>query len=176
MRTLGIDPGSLRTGYGVVEDKRGGGLCHVDNGIVAPEPEWEMPKRLSYIASHLRELIREFRPDAVSIETLFYAKNVQSALKLAQARGVAMLMAAEVPLPVFEYTAGQIKQATVGHGRAEKHQVAEMVRMILGLPEVAAEDASDALAAAICHSQFANQPALLRDTLSLMKRGSGPRR
>lgn len=170
MRTLGIDPGSLKTGYGVVEPKRGGGLQHIDNGIVMPEADWELPRRLSYIAARLRELIREFKPEAVAIETLFYAKNVQSALKLAHARGVAVLMAAEVPLPVFEYTAGQIKQATVGHGRAEKHQVAEMVRLILGLPEVAAEDASDALAAAICHQQFANQPAVLRDTLALMKR------
>lgn len=170
MRTLGIDPGSRHTGYGVVEVRRGGGIAHIDNGVLSPAANCELPERLAYIASHLRLLIREFKPQAVAIETLFFAKNVQSAMKLAHARGVAMLMAAEVPLPVFEYTAGQIKQATVGHGRAEKHQVAEMVKMILGLPEVAAEDASDALAAAICHQQFAGQPALLRDALLLMKR------
>lgn len=170
MRTFGIDPGSIKTGYGIVEARRGGGLHHVDNGIVMPDQGVELPQRLVYIADRLRLLMREFRPDAVSIESLFYSKNVQSAMKLAHARGVAMLVAAELSLPIFEYTAGQIKQASVGHGRAEKHQVAEMVKMILGLPEVAAEDASDALAAAICHQQFAGQPALLRDTLSMMKR------
>lgn len=161
MRTLGIDPGSVRTGYGVVEEKRGGGLLHVDNGIVATDTTLPFSDRLHQIGAHLRLLVREFRPESVSIETLFFAKNVESALKLAHARGVAMMVAAEAGLPVFEYTAGQIKQATVGHGRAEKHQVQAMIRILLGLPEVAQEDASDALAAAICHLQYRCAPALL---------------
>ncbi len=162
MRALGIDPGSVRTGYGVVEERRGGGLIHIDSGIVAPDTDWAFADRLHAIGAQLRLLVREFRPDAVSIETLFYAKNVQSAMKLAHARGVAMAACAEAGLPVFEYTAGQIKQATVGHGHADKHQVQQMVRMILGLPEIAQEDASDALAAAICHQQFASVPLALQ--------------
>jgi crossover junction endodeoxyribonuclease RuvC len=129
---------------------------------VAPDEKWAFAERLAAIGDGLRRLIRELRPEAVAIETLFYAKNAQSAMKLAHARGVAMMVAAEAGLAVFEYTAGQIKQATVGHGRAEKHQVAEMVRAILGLPEVAQEDASDALAAAICHLQFRAMPQLLQ--------------
>lgn len=160
MRALGIDPGSIKTGYGFVEERRGGGFIHIDNGIVMPDAT-EFAERLCLIGSGLRRLIADYKPDVVAIETLFYAKNVQSAMKLAHARGVAMAVAADAKLPVFEYTAGQIKQATVGHGRAEKHQVAEMVRVILGLPEVAQEDASDALAAAICHLQFQKMPALL---------------
>ncbi len=161
MRTLGIDPGSIKTGYGIIEERRGGGLLHVDNGIVAHAEAAELPERLVAIGLGLRAVIREYRPEVVAIEALFYAKNVQSALKLAHARGVAMFVAHEAGLRVFEYTAGQIKQATVGHGRAEKHQVQEMVRVILGLPEVAQEDASDALAAAICHAQFRGMPELL---------------
>lgn len=162
MRTLGIDPGSVKTGYGVVDERRGGGFVHVDCGIVMPDEGRKFAERLADIGDGLRKLIREFRPDAVSIETMFYAKNAQSAMKLAHARGVAMMVAAEAGLPVFEYTAGQIKQATVGHGRAEKTQVQEMVRVILGLREVAQEDASDALAAAICHLQFKSIPLVLR--------------
>lgn len=162
MRVLGIDPGSLKTGYGFIEQRRGGGILHVDNGIVGADDDVEFSLRLCAIARGLRQLIAEYRPEAVSIETLFYAKNVQSALKLAHARGVAMVVAAEAGLPVFEYTAGQIKQATVGHGRAEKHQVQQMVKLLLGLPEVAQEDASDALAAAICHMQYQSVPAVLR--------------
>ncbi len=162
MRTLGIDPGSVKTGYGVVEDRRGGGFIHIDCGIVSPDVKWAFADRLHGIGDGLRRLIKEFRPEAVSIETLFFAKNVQSAMKLAHARGVAMMVAAEAGLPVFEYTAGQIKQAVVGHGRAEKNQVQQMVRVILGLPEIAQEDASDALAAAICHVQFRNMPQVLQ--------------
>lgn len=160
MRTLGIDPGTVRTGYGVVEERRGGGLTHIDNGIIAPDTKWQFADRLHEIGAQLRLLIREFKPQALSIESIFYAKNVQSAFKLAHARGVAMFVGAECGLAVFEYTAGQIKQATVGNGRADKLQVQMMVRMILGLPEVAQEDASDALAAAICHQQYASSPAL----------------
>jgi crossover junction endodeoxyribonuclease RuvC len=162
VRTLGIDPGSLKTGYGIIEERRGGGFLHIDNGIVAFESSRDLGARLVVIGEGLRRVIQEYRPEAVSIEALFYAKNVQSAMKLAHARGVAMFVAAEAGLPVFEYTAGQIKQATVGHGRAEKHQVQEMVRVILGLPEIAQEDASDALAAAICHAQFRSMPAMLQ--------------
>jgi crossover junction endodeoxyribonuclease RuvC len=146
----------------VVDERRGGGFVHIDCGIVMPDVKWAFSDRLHAIGDGLRRLIRDLKPEAVSIETLFYAKNAQSAMKLAHARGVAMMVAAEAGLPVFEYTAGQIKQATVGHGRAEKTQVQEMVRVILGLAEVAQEDASDALAAAICHLQYRSVPAILQ--------------
>jgi len=162
IRTLGIDPGTRLTGYGIVEQLgRASRLLHIDNGVIIPQDTFSFADKLYYIGDKIRALITEFKPHVCSIERLFYAKNVQSALKLSHARGVAMMMAAQHGLPVFEYTALQIKQASVGHGHADKIQVQEMVRMILGLKEVAQEDASDALAAAICHLQYAHSPVAL---------------
>jgi crossover junction endodeoxyribonuclease RuvC len=108
--------------------------------------------RLFEIHSRLAELLVEYRPDAVAIESIFYAANVRSALKLGHARGVAMLAAAQARLPVVEYTPSEIKRAVVGYGRAEKHQVQHMVKLLLALPSVPTpHDAADALAVALCH-------------------------
>jgi len=151
MRVLGIDPGSRITGYGII-DKEGNRLIHVDNGAIFTDSHKDFPMRLQRIYRGLTEVIERFRPDAVAVENIFFATNVQSALKLGQARGAAIVAGVNAGLPVFEYTALQVKQAVVGHGRADKQQVQKMLKVLLNLPEVAQEDASDALATAVCHA------------------------
>lgn len=150
MRIFGIDPGSERTGYGCVETD---GCRHhlVACGAIAA-PADAFPQRLARIHRELAALISTYRPDCVAIENLFHANNVRSALKLGHARGVAMLAAVEAGCPVVEYTPAEIKRAVVGYGRAEKHQVGQMVKLLLGLAAAPSpHDAADALAVAICH-------------------------
>ena len=151
MRIFGIDPGSDRTGYGCVETD--GSRHHVVvSGAICTPGLASFPQKLLEIHTGLTSLLGECRPDCVAIENLFHAVNARSALKLGHARGVAMLAAVEAGLPVVEYTPAEIKKAVVGYGRAEKHQVQEMVKLILGLAMVPApHDAADALAVAICH-------------------------
>jgi crossover junction endodeoxyribonuclease RuvC len=162
MRVLGIDCGTEYTGYGVVESlpeerhsgNRGGEermIC-VTCGAIRVSPREPMPTRLSRISRGLQELMAVHHPDCVAIEDVFYAVNVKSALKLGQVRGVAMLAAASAGLEVSEYAPLSIKSAVVGYGKAEKHQVQQMVARLLrldGIPEPS--DAADALAIAICH-------------------------
>ena len=151
MRVFGIDPGSERTGYGCIETDGRRHRIVVCGAITAPAAA-TFSQRLLRIHQGLVELLTECRPDSVAIENIFYATNVRSALKLGHARGVAMLAAVEAGLLVAEYTPAEIKRAVVGHGRAEKHQVQHMVKLILELPEVPSpHDAADALAVAICH-------------------------
>ena len=157
MRILGIDPGSHRTGWGVIT-AAGTRLAHVAAGPRAGGGG-PLPERLFAIATGLEEVLRAHSPEAMAVETIFHARNAQSALRLGHARGVALLCAARVGVPVFEYTAGQIKQATTGRGRADKAQVQQLVRIILGCTEELGLDASDALAAAICHAQLMTSPA-----------------
>ncbi|OFW28609.1 MAG: crossover junction endodeoxyribonuclease RuvC [Acidobacteria bacterium RIFCSPLOWO2_02_FULL_65_29] len=155
MKIFGIDPGSDRTGYGCVETD---GSRHriVLSGAIATPALATFPEKLLRIHARLSVLIAECRPDCVAIENLFHAVNVRSALKLGHARGVAMLAAVEAGLPIVEYTPAEIKRAVVGYGRAEKHQVQQMVKLILGLPEPPSpHDAADALAVAICHAHSA---------------------
>jgi len=152
MRVLGIDCGTEYTGYGVVElldDER---LVCIVCGAIKVSPRDPMPMRLSRISIGLQKLICEHRPDRVAIEDVFYAVNVKSALKLGQVRGVAMLAAATAGLEVAEYSPLSIKSAVVGYGKAEKHQVQQMVTRLLNLDRVPeSPDAADALAIAICH-------------------------
>lgn len=150
MRVLGIDPGSRITGYGIV-DQQGNKLVHVDNGAIFTDSAADFPGRLKKIFDGLSEVIVIYQPDQVAVENIFFASNAQSALKLGQARGAAIVAAVHAGLPVAEYTALQVKQAVVGQGRAEKGQVQKMLKALLGLPEIAQADASDALAVAICH-------------------------
>ena len=165
MRIFGIDPGSERTGYGCVETDLSRHTIVTCGAITTPALA-PFPDKLLEIHARLACLLDECRPDAVAIENLFYAVNVRSALKLGHARGVAMLAAVEAAVPVFEYTPAEIKRAVVGYGRAEKPQVQQMVKLLLGLPSVPSpHDAADALAVAICHvhaSAFA-APPLRRD-------------
>jgi crossover junction endodeoxyribonuclease RuvC len=151
VRIFGIDPGSARTGYGCVETD--GSRHHiVICGAIQTPALGTFPEKLRVIHTELARLIGDCRPDGVAIENLFHAANVRSALKLGHARGVAMLAAVEAGVPVFEYTPAEIKRAVVGYGRAEKQQVQQMVKLILGLSAVPSpHDAADALAVAICH-------------------------
>jgi len=151
MRILGIDPGTRVTGYGLLE-KRGNRLIHLDNGAISTRSGEELPLRLKTIHDGLARIIAEYAPEALAIEQIFVARNVLSALKLGHARGAALLAGVNAGLPVYEYTAMQVKSAVVGYGRAAKPQVQQMVRALMGLPEIAQEDASDALAVAICHA------------------------
>jgi len=155
---LGIDPGSRITGYGIIEEARGE-LRAVDCGVVRPDVGAPASERCLTIRNALAELIGRFRPDVVAVESLFFCRNASSAIKLAQVRGVVLLAAAEAGLAVYEYAPRRVKQAVVGRGGAAKEQVAEMVKVLLGLreaPEPA--DAADALAVAICHAQTAVSP------------------
>ncbi len=150
MRVLGIDPGSLSTGYGVVL-KSGGSLTHLCHGVVRPDPGSTLPERLLAISEGIKGVIEEFRPDVAAIETIFFGKNVKSAITLGHARGASMLSAASFGLEVFEYDPRTIKLAVTGYGNATKDQVQRMVKALLKTPEIAGPDAADALATAICH-------------------------
>jgi crossover junction endodeoxyribonuclease RuvC len=152
MRVLGIDCGAERTGYGVIaSDGREHRL--VAAGVIRTRTDSPFQERLLEIARGLREVIREHQPEAVAVEQVFHAANTKTALKLAHVRGVALLAAAEAGLELGEYSPLEIKSSVVGYGRAEKSQVQRMVGSLLGLEQpLASEDASDALAAAICHA------------------------
>lgn len=155
MRILGIDPGSRATGYGLIE-KEGNRLIHIDNGVIRPPANAELPERLLSIFSDLNAIINEYTPQYSAIEQVFMSKNAQSALKLGQARGAALLAMAGAGLEIGEYSPMQVKSSVVGYGRAAKSQVQQMVKALLNLPEIAQEDASDALAVAICHAHSIN--------------------
>ncbi len=151
MRIFGIDPGSDRTGYGCV-DSDGSRHRLVVCGAIATRSCATFPDKLLVIHRELAALIANHRPAVVAVENLFHAANVRSALKLGHVRGVAVLAAVEQGVPVVEYTPAEVKRAIVGYGRAEKQQVQEMVRLLLGLRAVPEpNDAADALAVAICH-------------------------
>jgi crossover junction endodeoxyribonuclease RuvC len=155
MRILGIDCGTERTGYGVIESD---GRTHrlIDSGVIRTRTAEPLAERLHVISKALREVIRSHSPEVAAVEEVFHAVNVKTALRLAHVRGVALLSAAEAGLPCAEYSALEIKTSVVGYGRAEKRQVQLMVASVLGLVEPpASEDASDALAVAICHATSA---------------------
>lgn len=151
MRILGIDPGTRITGYGLI-DKVGNRLIHVDNGAIITRSGDDLADRLKIIYDGLCRVIAAYRPEIVAVEQIFLSNNALSALKLGHARGTALLAGVNHALPVYEYSALQVKSAVVGYGKAEKVQVQQMVRTLLCLPEIAQEDASDALAVAICHA------------------------
>ncbi len=158
MRILGIDPGLRLTGFGLIE-KTGQKLSYVTSGVIK-SGEGELPARLGVLFSGLTELIEAHRPDICAVEIVFVNVNPQSTLLLGQARGAAVCAAVSSKLPVAEYTALQIKQSVVGHGKAAKEQVQEMVKRLLNLPSAPQADAADALACAICHAHGGNLGAL----------------
>jgi crossover junction endodeoxyribonuclease RuvC len=152
MRILGIDCGSRVTGYGVI-DTDGADCILVRCGAIKSKPSDALAIRLRCIYNGIAEVIRDVQPEEAAFENLFYATNVQSALKLGHVRGVSMFAAAEANLPVFEYSPLEVKGAVTGYGRAEKSQVQQMVRALLKLKSLPEPyDASDALAVAICHA------------------------
>jgi len=146
---LGIDPGSRLTGYGVVR-QYGSKFEYIASGCIRMTTG-EMPDRLAQIFDGVREIIRQTQPDVFAIEQVFMARNPDSALKLGQARGAAIVAAKFAGLPVFEYSARQVKQSVVGTGAAAKEQVQHMVKTLLKLPASPQADAADALAVALCH-------------------------
>jgi crossover junction endodeoxyribonuclease RuvC len=149
-RVLGVDPGMSATGFGVVEVESNGAIRYCGSGVIRPQSRELFPQRLWKIFCDLRRQIETFRPHLMGVERPFYGKNVQSAMMLGQARGVAVLAGAEAGLKVQEYSPLEVKQAVVGYGRAAKEQVQAMVQALLKTPTKMAADAADALAVAIC--------------------------
>src|SRR5215211_3282960 len=155
MRVLGIDPGSQTTGWGVVEGD-GRRYSLVAYGVVRAPSSLKFPTRLLRMCEGLEEVIASYRPDACALEDAFLATNVKVSMKLGQVRGVVMLVAERAALEIYEYSPRLIKQTVVGYGNAEKHQVQEMVRLLLSLKSTPSpHDAADALAVAICHFHHA---------------------
>jgi crossover junction endodeoxyribonuclease RuvC len=160
MRVLGIDPGTATTGYGVVEEVNGD-LKPLVFGVIRTPADQPLPVRLQLIYQALKELAAEWVPTAAAVEELFFSRNVRTAMSVGQARGVTLLALADIGLDVAEYTPLAIKQAVTGYGNADKAQVQEMVRLLLGLAEAPRpDDAADALAVAICHLHSARLAAL----------------
>ena len=158
IRLLGIDPGSINTGYGIV-DSEGNHAKHVASGVIKVQGE-TLADKLKVINQQLTDIILEHNPAEVAIEKVFMHKNADSALKLGQARGAAITACAMQSLPVFEYTANQVKQSTVGKGHAAKQQVQHMIKVLLCLQEEPKTDEADALAIALCHAH--SREGLLR--------------
>ena len=149
---LGIDPGTATTGYGLVRDREDGSLESIGYGIIQTPPGIEAHKRLSMLFSQLNGLLLLHRPDSCAVEKLFFQSNVKTAIAVGQARGVVLLAISEAGLDMSEYTPNEVKQAVTGYGSAGKKQVQEMVRVLLGLPDIPRpDDAADALAIAITH-------------------------
>ncbi len=151
MLTLGIDPGTATTGFGLIKEKKDR-LAFVDHGIISTSKKDSSQDRLRKIYSELKNILIEFKPDAVAIERLFFGKNSKTAIAVGQARGIALLTAAELKIPIAEYTPLQVKMAITGYGKADKKQVQQMVKTLLRLDFIPKpDDAADALAIAITH-------------------------
>lgn len=162
MIILGVDPGTAITGYGVIASD-GQELELIGFGAITTPPDWALPRRLEHIYRELSGLISKYQPTDAVVEKLFFSKNVRTALSVGQARGVALLVAAQHKLEIHEYTPLEVKQAVVGYGRAEKMQIQQMVRMLLRLDSIPQpDDAADALAMAICHAHSARLSKLIR--------------
>ncbi len=161
MLVLGVDPGSRVTGYGLVEKTNHDVSC-VDAGLIRSSGKIPFYQRIYTIFESMVDIMGRFHPREMAIEDLFYAKNIQSSLKLGHARGAVLIAAVQCNVPIFEYTPLEIKKSVVGYGRADKEQVRSMVQVILGLRQEVPLDASDALAAAICHINWSRFEAVTR--------------
>jgi len=152
MTILGIDPGTAIIGYGLIEkEEKGQKLKAIKYGCIKTSSDFATAERLKVLNKELDSLIKKYRPNIVAVEDIFFFKNLKTAIKVSQARGVILLTIANMNLPIAEYTPLQIKQAVACYGRAEKNQVQQMVRHLLGLKEIPKpDDAADALAVAIC--------------------------
>ena len=155
IRILGIDPGTLRCGYGVVEVSEVRAIAkprYIECGVIELNGKLSLSERLRLLATDLREVLAELRPDEVSLEAAFHGVNAQSALRLGHARGVIMLLVAEAGLPLGEYPPATVKRAVAGHGRAGKQEVQRVVTWLCALQRAPRPDAADALAIALCHA------------------------
>ena len=156
MIILGVDPGYATIGYGVIE-KDNRGLCALDYGVIKTPPDEMIAVRLAMIDEAMSAIMAKYKPECVSVEELFFNTNITTGIKVAHARGVILLNAVKTCGKLYEYTPLQIKQALTGNGRADKHQMQYMVKMILHLADIPKpDDAADALAAAICHANMAS--------------------
>lgn len=150
MIILGIDPGTARTGYGIIE-KKGNSLRAVKYGLIETSKDLPPPERLGNVHDGVVSLIRKFRPDAMAVEKLFFNRNAKTVMSISESRGVILLAAVKCGIDIFEYTPLQIKMALTGYGMAEKGQVERMTRALLGLKEIPKpDDIADALAIAVC--------------------------
>lgn len=163
MLVLGIDPGTAITGYGLVrEDEEG--LALVGCGVITTPSDQPLPARLQIIYQGLSQVVREHELDAVSVEELFFSRNVRTALSVGHARGVTLLALADAGVPIFEYKPLEVKKAIAGYGGADKHQIQEMVRLLLNLDQAPQpDDAADAVAVAVCHIHSARMTALIAE-------------
>lgn len=174
MRILGIDPGLRTTGFGVI-DATGHTLSYVASGTISTlhMAQGELPTRLKVLFEGVREVIQRYEPEQSSVEIVFVNVNPQSTLLLGQARGACVTALVTTGLPVAEYTALQMKQAVVGHGRAQKSQVQEMVKRLLNLPGLPGPDAADALGMAITHAHAGQALAQIAKATTLSPKSSG---
>ena len=152
MLVIGIDPGTATTGYGLVREDDRGDLITVDYGVISTPANLAIQERLLMLYNQLNDILQHHKPESGAVEKLFFSRNVRTAISVGQGRGVALLAMGAAGLEIGEYTPLEVKQAVVGYGGAEKHQVQEMVRAILNLEDLPQpDDAADALAVAICH-------------------------
>ncbi len=166
MITLGIDPGTAITGFGIIKEEQNGDLIVLGFGVIRTTADNSQAERLAQLYEKIKTLILLHQPDMGAVEKLFFERNVRTALNVGQARGVALLAMAQAKLQIGEYTPLEIKQAVAGYGGADKGQVQQMVRTILGLDTVPhPDDAADALAVAICHIHSAKMRSLLADNM-----------
>ena len=161
-RILGIDPGTLRLGYGIIDRVGTSKLAYVECGVISAPSRQPRNQRLLTIGRGLRELLNELGPDEVAMEQAFYGKNVQATLALGEARGVALFIAGDCGMSVVGYAPARVKRTVVGHGRASKSQVGYLVRAILAMRRAPEADAADALAIAICHARHSGCAAWRR--------------
>ncbi|MFZ7112892.1 MAG: crossover junction endodeoxyribonuclease RuvC [Desulfatiglandales bacterium] len=150
MLVIGVDPGSMATGYGLIEKKSARMAC-IHSGAVTSSSKIPFHQRIHHIFLEMVEIMTRYRPQELAIEDVFFAKNVKSALKIGHARGAVLIAAVQCSVKIFEYTPLEIKKSVVGYGRATKEQVRSMVQVILNVQKPVSYDTSDALAAAICH-------------------------
>lgn len=162
MRILGIDPGIAIVGFGVV-DKNGNRYSTVEYGAITTPAHTPLENRLKTVYDEMTLLFANFRPDAMSVEELFFNSNAKTAIAVGQARGVIILSAVENGVPIYEYTPLQVKQALTGYGRASKMQIQQMMRTMLGLSEIPKpDDVADALAIAVCHGNSVRYNDILK--------------
>ena len=156
MIILGIDPGYATIGYGVVEKQKNDNTVAVDFGVVLTPKEEGLPVRLAMLEEGINKILSKYKPDEIAVEELFFNQNITTGIQVAQARGVILLAAEKLGVPIFEYTPMQVKQAVTGYGGADKRQVLLMTQRLLNMKEIPRpDDAADALAIAICHARSA---------------------
>jgi crossover junction endodeoxyribonuclease RuvC len=174
MRVVGIDPGISDTGFGIVDTDERGRLTHVTYGTIRTSAKAPFVERLSKIHTELETLFRKFQPHHMAVEQVFFARNARSALMLGQARGVTLLSAALVGIPVYEYAATEIKKSVCRYGQAGKQQVSAMVKALLGIEQRLPSHAADALAVCICHAHCYRTAEATSRSLSRAVAGTDP--